>query len=246
MAMDSPPDVLEAAFDFPTSDDDWVVTVLVGGVFNLLGQVLFLPLVFVHGYLVAAVREVLAGEDLPEWGDVGFGDVLVYGLKLWGVFIVYSLVLALPAVVLGVLQVLGEAVGRESTAATAVGLLGLVTYVVWGVLGLVVSYSLPAAVVNFARHGSFRAAFDLGTIRDVVTETDYVLGWLLSLVVFVVVLLASIAFLVVGFLTLGIGLLLFPWVGFFFNIPYAYVWAHAYAGALDLDVPLDDVEPAES
>lgn len=246
MAMDSASDVLEEAFNFPTSDDDWVVTVLVGGVFNLLGQVLVLPLVFVHGYLVAAVREVLAGEDLPEWGDVGFGDVLVSGLKLWGIFVVYSIVLALPAVVLGGLQVLGDAVGQGSAAAPVIGLVGLVTYVVWGVLGLVVSYALPAAVVNFARHGSFRAAFDVGTIGDVVTETDYVLGWLLSLIVFVVVLLASLVFLIVGFLTLGIGLLLFPWFGFFFNIPYAYVWAHAYAGALDLDVPLDDVEPAES
>lgn len=236
--MDSASDVLEDALSFPMSDDDWVVTILIGGVVAIAG-VLLLPFFILQGYFVAVIREVLAGEDLPEWGDVGMGDLLVDGLKLTAVGLVYALVLVVPFFLLTTLGAIGGAAGGDAAGAV-VGLLVAVFVLVYFVGVLVVSYFLPAAIVNFARHRSVGAAFDFGTIRDVVTNRDYLVGWLLAIAIN---LLSSVVISVL-FVTI-IGILLAPWVSFFFNVAYFYVFARAYAGALDLDIPLADVSPAE-
>lgn len=259
MAMDSASEVLEDALKFPMSDDDWVVTVLVGGVliavyyfFAFITAIFFpliivtfvfllVPIFLIQGFLVGVIREVLAGEDLPEWSDAGWQQLLGDGVKLALVGFAYSAVLIIPIVVLALgVGLLGGAAGEQgASAVTGVG--SALVSILYFVGVLVLSYFLPAATVNFARERSVGAAFDVGTISDVILTRDYLVGWLLVIAVSI---LANIAATVVSITIVGI--LLVPWISFFFAISFVYIFAHAYAGALDLDIPLEDVEAAEA
>lgn len=245
MAMGSASEVLEDALGFPMSDDDWVVTVLIGGLVTIAG-ILVLPIFVLQGFFVAVIRETLAGEDLPEWGEVGVGRLFVDGLKLTAVNLVYSLLVVVPFLVLaGGVGILGASAGGEGGEVLV--LLGfLVLGLVLSALGLVVGYVVPAATVNFARQGSVGAAFDFEVIREVATSRDYLVGWLLALAVSVLVSIVMNVLGVVGIFTLGLGLLPVPWIAFFFYVSLYYIFAQAYAGGLDLDIPLPDVQPAEA
>lgn len=257
MAMDSAATVLEDALGYPTSDEDWLVTVLVGGLllavyyfFSLITSFfplvivvtfvfLLVPVFFLGGFVATTVRAVLAGENLPQWSDAGLQRLLTDGAKLWVVGLVYTAALVVPLTVLaGGLGVLGGAGGHRGSAAL-LGVASMVLFVVYLAGVLAVSYLLPAAVVNFARRGSLGAAFDVGTLKEVVTAREYLVGWLLAVAVNV---LAIVAAAVVS-ITL-VGILLIPWILFFFLVAAVYVYTQAYAGALDVDIPVTDADPA--
>lgn len=231
--MDSASDVLEDALNFPMSDDDWIVTVLIGGLAIIFGWILFLPIFLVQGYFVAASRETMASEDLPEWGDVGLENLFVDGLKLAVVNLGYGMIVVLPLFLLFVVATLVGSIAEGSGG--VFGLLFAGVVLLWFVLGLAVLYVLPAAMVNFSRHQSLAAGFDFGTIGEVVTDRDYLVGWVIAVVVNTIG----------GFLSLVL-FFVYPWVNFYFRTSVVHIFTRAYAGALDLDLPLADVEPVET
>lgn len=254
MAMDSASDVIEDALKFPMSDDDWVVTVFIGGIlfavyyfFSFVTAFLpiliiitfvfiFGPMLLIGGFQVQVIREALHGEDLPEWSDAGIGGLLGDGVKLAVIGFVYSLVIIGPVVLLfATVAFLGGAAGEEA-GSTLAGIGSAISVLLYIVGALLLSYLLPAATVNFARSGSIGDGFAIGTITDVVTSRDYVVGWLLAVAVSI---LMSIVGSIVSITIIGI--LLVPWVYFFFSISLAYVYAHAYAGGLGLEIPAEDV-----
>jgi len=157
-------------FTFLTEDPEWIVKVLIGGVFALLCTIL-VGAPFLLGYVARTMKRVAAGDPrpLPAWDDLGglFGD----GLRLFGVQIVYSLGVA--AVVLAPMCVLGAgAVAVSGTAERApgaedvlgaVGALGIaVFYLLAGVLGLALAVYLPAALARTAMRESFAEGFNFG------------------------------------------------------------------------------------
>lgn len=190
--------MLSDALSFPANSDDWLPTILVGGVLSLLGF-LVLPAFVVQGYLIRVLRSAARGdEEVPSFTD--WSGLLVDGLKAVLVALVYGLVVVIP---LGILVViLGGALGGVGgdTARVVGGLVSVVALLVAGLVGLVVSYVLPAAYANFAVEGSARAVFDLGTVLRGALTTEYAVGWLLAVVVGVVggLVATPLTFLIVG------------------------------------------------
>lgn len=177
--------MLGDALSYLKHSDDWIPTLLVGGVLSVL-SVLVLPAFVLQGYLVRVLRGAAKGDRAaPSFTD--WGSLFVDGLKLFVVNVAYGI--PLLVVWFAVLFVTG---GGSSTAtpgaapsrgAGAVTILGLLLVLA---LAVFVAYFLPAAFANFAIEGSLRAAFDLSTIVSGATTGTYFKGWLLAVLVGVV------------------------------------------------------------
>lgn len=183
--------MLAEAFSFPRRDDDWLVTVLIGGVLTLLGF-LVIPAILVNGYLLRVTRAAVRGEAEPPAFD-DWGELLVDGVLVWVVELVYVGVPGLLlALIMGTFVVItavttSTTVGVAPRAATGIALVvGLALLAVLGTLLVVAAYLLPAALANFARTGDVLAAFHLGTVARAAFSVDYLVAVLLAIVVAVV------------------------------------------------------------
>jgi len=170
------------AFGYAFEDEDWIVKILIGGLFVLLSLVL-VGIPFVLGYMVETVRNVMRGESrpLPAWSDLG--DKFVRGLILTVVAIVYML----PVILLACLQ------GIVSLAAGDQGGEGLLTVTLCvqclsALWSLLVAIVFPAAVIRYAESGEFSAAFRFGEIFSLIAANtgNYIvavlLGWVASII----------------------------------------------------------------
>ena len=177
-------------------DGVWNVrTVLIGGLLLYYERVVFVPGLFVMGYLIRVLREADEG-SLPEFeGWLELGVLGVKGQLIW-----FAYVVAAPAtvVVLTTENVLeqGEAlrmvvgfvfepytyvitvarylaefagVGQEVSSAV----LSLEPVLVF----LLMLYLFPAALQAFAEEGRLGAAFAPAEIRAVVTDRSYLRPW---------------------------------------------------------------------
>lgn len=171
--------MLGDAISFPATSDDWIPTLIIGGLLTVL-SVLFFPAFIVQGYAVRVLRRAARGEaEAPSFTD--WGGLFVDGLKLFVVTAVYSLAILVPlAVLVAALGVSAGALGGD-TGRVVGGLLGVVLLLVVGALSLVVGYLLPAAYANVAIEGTMRAAFDFGTVLRGALTGDYLVAWLLAL-----------------------------------------------------------------
>lgn len=215
-------DQFSDAVTYPMERDEWLKTVLIGGVLTWLGFLL-VPLFFVYGYLVRTIRASLRDDPEPpafeEWGEL-----LVDGLQAWIIGLVYLLVpLIVASVTIGG-SIATMATGSDAAVATGFGsmLFGLVVSLV---LTLAFGYVAVAALVNFAREDRFGAAFDFGLIKTVALDREYAVPWLVSVGIFLVASFVNgVPF---------VGWLLAPFVGFYAAIVAANLWADGFAAALD-------------
>ena len=204
--------MLSDALSFPRGGDDWLSTLLVGGILTVL-SFLILPGFVLQGYLVRVLGHAARGERTPP-SFTQWGSLLVDGLKVFVVNLVYGLVVLIPfALLLGGLfiAVPGEPVPVAPGATPsppsggAGGLVVLVVLVaVVAVAGLLLAYLLPAALANFAIEGNLGAAFALRTIASGAFTGDYAVAWLLALVVGIVggLVGSALSAVVVGFFVL--------------------------------------------
>lgn len=222
---------IEDAVTYPMESDEWIPTVLVGGVLTLLGF-LVVPIFLVSGYVVRAIRSNLEDEpEPPTFGD--WEELLVDGLQAAVIGFVYML---LPLIVMSVTvggAVLAMATGSDAGVAAGLGGM-MVGMLVSFLLFVVFGYLSAVAVVNFAREERFGAGFDVDVIRDVGFDTDFAVPYLLSIAVFV----AASLFNVVPF----VGNLVAVFASFYAAIVAANLWADGFTQALDGS---DPQEPAE-
>lgn len=206
---------------YPAESDDWIVTVIIGGVLTLLGFLL-IPMILVYGYIVSVIRDRTSGHPKPPtFGN--WGTLFVEGLQAWIIGIVYMLV---PLIV-GGLTVGGAALAMATgtDAGVAAGFGGMaVGFLLTFLLALVFGYVAVAAVVNFAREGRFGAAFDFGVLKRVVLDREYAVAWLVSVAVLLVASLVN----VIPF----IGWLLAPFAIFYAAIVASSLWADGFSDAL--------------
>lgn len=185
MALD-----IETLLTYPMESDDWIVTVLVGGILLFL-SFLIVPGVLVYGYLVRVLRAGMADASEPPTFD-DWGTLFVEGLVAFVIVLVYQLV---PIVVF-VVTVGGSlaAFASGSTAGAGVGVAGLFGgLALTALLAVVFSYVGFVGVANYAHERAFAAGFDVAVITDVGTSADYAVPWLGAVVVMVVAsLVASI------------------------------------------------------
>lgn len=217
---------IEALAKFPFQDeDDWIMTVLIGGVLVFLGF-LFVPILVVWGYLVEVMRGAVAGETEPPQFDE-WGDLAIDGVKAFVIMTVYQIV---PAVVgIGLIVVFGAiGVGTDTGGLGAVGIvLGVGA---WGVLGFVFAYFAMAGLANFAVEDSLGAGFDFGTITSVSLSGSWLKAWAFYLGISIV---AGIA----GSMTGGIGS---PFTSFYALSAGGRAFGEAYAAETGAEVTRDE------
>lgn len=230
---------LGPALTYPTARDDWLKTVLIGGVLTVFGFLL-VPLVPVYGYLVRVIRHSLAGDPRPPSFD-DWGALFTDGVQFLVVGVVYLIV---PGLV-GSITVGGSiaAIATGTRSGTVAGLAGLAFgLLVTFVLALVFGYLGAAAIVNFVYEERLGAAFDVGAIGEVALSGDYAVAWLLSLVVFVGAAVVSGALNVVPFL----GAIVSAFVVFYAQVVAATLWADGFRAARGETVDAARVRPEES
>jgi len=193
----SPTVDLGRCFTFVPEDPEWVTKILVGGLFTLLSAVL-VGIPFVLGYWGRTLRNVVAGQPrpLPPWDDLGgiFSD----GLRLLGVYLVYTLGLAtalaaLSCVLLAPLVALGHVGSLDDGPGALFGALGGLGSLFFGTVAVVVSLAalvyLPAALARAALRDSFSEGFSW---REITAFIQANLGnYALALVIYLLASLLS-------------------------------------------------------
>lgn len=226
---------IESLARYPTESDDWIATVLIGGL-ALLFSFLIVPLFAVAGYGVRVIRAGMDDADEPpvfdEWGEL---------LREGFVASVIGFVYQIPPLIVLVVFVGGSLVAllTGTDAGAGLGLVGLLGGVlVWWLLSLVFGYVGFAGVANYAREGTFGAGFDFGVITDVVTDGDYLLAWAYIVVLNVVVGVVTSVLNAVPFLGAIVGV----FVGFYALIIAGWLLGNGFAAATGYspDVSTDD------
>jgi hypothetical protein len=219
--------MLDDALRFPRSGDDWLPTLIIGGVLSLLG-VLILPALVVQGYLVrvlqAGARDETTAPSFTEWGGL-----FVDGLKLLVVNLGYALATVIPVTI--VVAVLAAATGATDASDPNVllSLVNLGVGLLLLVLSLLVTFVLPAAMANFAIQGRLRAAFDVSTVARGAFTWEYAVGWLLGVVVAVV---GGLIGVVLSALVVGVFVL------FYVQVVVYFLWGRGFAAGLGREPPM--------
>lgn len=154
------------SFTFPFKDQDWLMKLIVGGVFVLLSGIL-VGIPFVLGYAIEVIRNVIAGNDevLPAWDNLGekFMQGLILALIL--------LVLALPAILVQACSSVGLGAlasnGSEGVS-TLAGLLMLLVYLVVALYSLIIGVASPAIYLRYTMTRQFGASLQPAAIWAVI------------------------------------------------------------------------------
>ncbi|RLM53606.1 DUF4013 domain-containing protein [Halobellus sp. Atlit-31R] len=197
--------MLSDALHYPLDSDDWLRTILVGGLLNVL-SVLVVPIPLLQGYYVRVLRGTTDDDSRPPRFDE-WGDLFVDGLKLIGVNIAVALVVIVAMFVVGIVTGFGSAIGSGAGPVVGTGsnggpvrLLTAVAFLGFVAFALVLGYVAPAMFANFAREDSMAAAFDVSTVLAAATTSEYLIAWVLAAVVALVLgtLASVLSVLVVG------------------------------------------------
>lgn len=220
--------MITESLSYLRTSDDWVKTVVIGGLLTLLG-VFVVPMVLVAGYLVRVLRATMHGDETPprfdDWGSLA-GD----GVRAFVIALVYGLV---PAVLIGVTAALaGLAAGPGPRSGLVVGGVAFVGGLFALVVGLLAAYVLPAAVANYAEQGSVRAGFAVGDLRPVLTSGTYATAWAMG---FVVVFGAAVVTALLNVVPL-LGTVVGAFVSFYAITAAYYIVGHAWGDARGLDI----------
>lgn len=160
---------------YPVSGESPLRTLGVGIALAALGP-LVLPALVVTGYYGRVLVRSSRDEPAPSFSNVG--GLLADGLRTWLAIGTYIAIGVGVAIGLGVAALaLGEAgtglgaeVGLAAVAMLALIAVGLFVFPAW--------YFTPAALAGLAEERRFGAAFDFGSVRRVVFDRRYFLGWL--------------------------------------------------------------------
>lgn len=220
-------DIAEAV-SYPTESDDYLKTILIGGVLTIL-SFLVVPIILVTGYLVSIAKARYDGQSAPPVFD-DWETLLIDGLKATVIGLVYMLV---PLLVAGVLiggSLVAIATGSRSGAALGLGgLFG--AFLLTTVLFLIFGYVAAAAVLNFAHEDSISAGFDFERITTLVTSGDYLVAWVAVIAVNIVVGIINGILGIVPILGSIAGL----FIAFYGQMVGAHLWADGYINTFSLE-----------
>lgn len=219
MALD-----FEEAVRYPSTDDDWILTVFVGGVLTFF-SFLLLPLLPVYGFLIRVLRAGMNDDPPPSWS--GWGELFVQRFVAFVIAFIYQLI---PLIVVAV-SVGGSIAAFVSGSPESVGMgiasllgglsLAFLLTIIFGYIGLI-------GLANYAREGRFGAAFDVGLIKRVGLNRTYAIHWIYGVVILIA---ASVVTSILGIIPfLGI---VGVFVIFYAMIAAGRVWGRGFAGALD-------------
>jgi hypothetical protein len=231
--------MIEASLNYLRSSEEWVKTVLIGGVLTLFG-IFLVPVVLVVGYYVRVLRGTMRDDAEPPVFD-DWGDLLSDGLRGAAIYLAYGLVPAVVGAIIAFVGVGGAVAGNSGVAGAIGGLIALVGFLVALVLGLAAAYIIPAALANYVEKDDVMAGFAFGELRAVVTTGKYAMGWLLA---FGLLLGAGIVTSVLSILPI-IGTVVGVFVTFYAAVAAFYVIGHTWAELHPVDLHEEDETPGE-
>lgn len=161
------------ALGFVFEDEQWFTKILLGAAIMLIpvfGQLA------VAGYVIAVIRNVMAGNPrpLPDWSDLGrkFMDGLmvtianlIYGIPIWIIIcpIMFAWLLPMLGPIIGGKDT--DVVGTLTTAFTGIaGLLTVAGLCLASLLGILLTLLLPVLQIRYARSGQLGACFQVGEV----------------------------------------------------------------------------------
>ncbi|RDI72925.1 DUF4013 domain-containing protein [Halopelagius longus] len=225
--------MISDSLNYLRTSEDWVETVLIGGILSLLG-VFVVPVVFVLGYFVRVIRATMHGDEtapsFDDWGELGMD-----GLKAAAISLVYAIVPTAVAGLLIVGGVLTFSVGGNGPSGGLAALGGVALFVgvlALFVLGLLAMYAIPAAIANFAETGEVGAGFRFGELRPVLTSGKYFTAWVTGVAIVVAGSLVSGALNVVPFLGVVVG----GFVGFYASVAAYYLVGRAWGDLREIEL----------
>ncbi|MGM0591075.1 MAG: DUF4013 domain-containing protein [Halobacteriota archaeon] len=218
---------IEAMAKYPMESDDWMMTILIGGVLSIF-SFLIIPAFILYGYFVRVLRAGMANNPEPPQFD-DWGGMLVEGLVAFVIGLVYQII---PIIVFWV-TVGGSimAMASGSNAGVGAGFLGLIGGgLISFILALVFGYVGMVGVANYAHEGNLGAGFDIGVITDVAFSGKYAIPWLYG-VGFLIV-----AAIIVGVLNIVpiLGSIIGAFVMFYAGISAGKLVGMGYADALGI------------
>lgn len=195
---------------------DAVTTVLIGGILTLFAF-LIVPLFAVAGYLVRVLDRTASGDNEPPVFDE-WGELIVDGVKASAIAFVYALI---PTAVLLAFLVSGGLLGASgSDVLGAIGGIGmLVGGLIWLALTLFAAYAVPAALANFAETRRVGAGFEWATMRRILVDRTYAIGWLTA---FAIAVVGAIVGWLLGMIPV-FGFIVSAFVGFYVAVTAYYV-----------------------
>ena len=153
------------AIEFVFDDEEWLGKLLLTAVISLIPV---FGLLAVSGYVIALIRNVMAGKEtpLPHWEEPG--RCFMDGLMFWLATLLYSLpflLLACPVVLSWALPLL---CGEDTDATWAlVSLSGAVSAALGclaGLYGVLYVLATPVLQIRYAEAGSIRACLRVGAV----------------------------------------------------------------------------------
>ena len=232
--------MLEDGISYPLKGDSALGRIFVGGLLGIFG-ILIVPSIILMGYLLRVLEGSARGAaEPPAFED--WGGLLSDGLKGFVVTIAYGILPFLLVAFSVGFGSLGAASGSDA-AAGIMGGVGLLGALVSLVAMFVLYYLIPAALTNMALEGSVGAAFDFGTLKRVLLSVDYLVAWVVP---FLIGFVANIVTTVLVIFTLGLGLLVVPFIQFYVQVSIFYMFGRAFGSVTDLDGRRDAVDaPSE-
>jgi hypothetical protein len=221
------------------TDDNWVKTVLIGGVLTVFGFLL-VPLFAVIGYYVRVLRGTMHDETEPPAFD-DWGTMVVEGLKGFAIYLAYGLVPGIVGAIIAVVGIGGAVAGNSGAAGVLGGLIVFVGFLVALALGLLAAYIVPAALANYVEKDDVMAGFAFGEIRSVIATRTYAVGWLTAFALLLGAGVVTSVLSVVPFVGTVAGL----FVTFYAAVAAFYVIGHTWADAHPVDLHEEDEMPGE-
>lgn len=196
---------------FPLKDKNWIIKILIGGLFFLASMIFIVPVLFPAGYLMQIMRDAIAKKKpaLPEWKDWerllkdGFSAFLIAVVYAVPVFIIFSIFAVVCKLAFGLIPFIGMPMFALS------------------VLGMSLSYILVVAPIIvicmclFISTGEISAAFQLQKALEIYKKgiTEYVIISIIALT------LLSISFIL---------FFLLPFTGFYLKIVICRMFSEAF------------------
>ncbi len=218
-------------------DQKWSNKLLIGMLVSIVPILNFALL----GWVVDIMRNVSQRQPnpLPDWDN--FAGKFIKGTLLFLASLIYSLpalVILYPLVFLPFMRGdLGRG-GQQALTGMFIGTTVLVSCAIF-IYGLLLSFLVPAIVLNFARKGTFAACFEFGEIWRIMSRNigEYSVAWFIVIVVgmAVTVLLGIVG----GVLAI---IPCFGWIAAWVLFGMAGVWMMAVSGHLFGQI---DAEPPD-
>lgn len=215
--------MLEEGLSYPLRGDSELGRFIIGGLLVFF-SFLVVPAIPLLGYLTEVLGSAARDEPEPPAFE-NWSSLFAIGLK--------ALVVS---IVVGVVPVLGVSLGStivalaEPNSAGVLAGIGVAGSLASALAFLILYYLLPATLTNLALGRTIGSAFGVGSLRRTLLSPNYLLAWLVLVVIALAVNLLTAALVA---LTLGLGALLVPFVQFYTTVAIFYMFGRAVGANLD-------------